>query len=248
VRQHCTPARIGTTPHRVEGRKDRVKIHLIAASLVFFGCLRTTRIEAQQPTNPAKPPSSPHATSLSGEWTGTLQVGETQLHLVLHLSKNAQGTWTAAVDSLDQAVYGMEASKVSQVEDTLRFELTSVGAQFQGKILPDHKSIRGIWEQGGTGLPLRFEKNSFSPAAKQPSNAISKFEGTWQGAIETGNMRMRLQLHISHQQTGTLVASIDSLDQGIQGIPASRVTQKAGDLKLELPAFSAEYTGTVDAA
>src|SRR5438477_5344129 len=203
----------------------------------------------QQPAPAAgKSTTAAHpAASLDGEWSGTLQVAETQLHLVLHLSKNPQGQWQATVDSLDQAVYGLEASKVRRDEDKLDFEVASVGAHFQGKILPDHRAIRGIWEQGGTGLPLRFEKRAAGAETKLPSKAISKVEGTWQGAIETGNMRMRLQLHLLHDDKGQLIAAMDSLDQSIQGIPASRATEQSGELKLELAAFGAEYTGTLDA-
>ena len=225
------------------------RICSIAAFLAFLGCSLTVGVEAQQPpTSPGKNAPAVRAASLEGEWSGTLEVGETQLHLILRLAKNAQGEWRAIVDSLDQAVYGMEAANVARVEDTVRFELSSVGAKFQGKISPDHKTIRGVWEQGGSGLPLRFEKSTASTDTKNSSSAISKIEGTWQGAIETGNMRMRLQLHISHDQAGGLIASVDSLDQSIQGIPASRVSEKGSDIKLELPAFDAEYTGTVNTA
>ncbi|HEY1422915.1 MAG TPA: alpha/beta fold hydrolase [Candidatus Acidoferrum sp.] len=200
--------------------------------------------EAQQAAPAHKTPTVAHSASLDGDWTGTLQVGDAQLHLVLHLSKDLHGEWHATLDSLDQAVYGMEVSKITHTEDTLHFELASVGAQFQGKILPNHKTIRGVWEQGGSGLPLQFEKRP--PGAARTSAAISKFEGTWQGAIETGNMRMRLQLHLSHDEQGHLIAALDSLDQSIQGIPASQVTEKSDDLKLEISAFGAEYTGTLD--
>jgi pimeloyl-ACP methyl ester carboxylesterase len=225
------------------------RICSIAAFFAFLGCTLTVGVEAQQPTtSPGKNIPAVRAASLEGEWSGTLEVGETQLHLILHLAKNAQGEWRATVDSLDQAVYGMEASKVARGQVTLRFELSSVGAKFQGKISPDHKTIRGVWEQGGTGLPLRFERSTARTDTKNSSSAISKIEGTWQGAIETGNMRMRLQLHISHDQAGGLIASVDSLDQSIQGIPASRVSENGSDIKLELPAFDAEYTGTVNAA
>jgi len=225
-----------------------VRICSIAAFFAFLGCLLTVGVEAQQPTtSPGKNAPAVRAASLEGEWSGTLEVGETQLHLILHLAKNAQGEWRATVDSLDQAVYGMEASKVARGQVTLRFELSSVGAKFQGKISPDHKTIRGVWEQGGTGFPLRFESTARADTRKS-SSAISKMEGTWQGAIETGNMRMRLQLHISHDQAGGLIASVDSLDQSIQGIPASRVSENGSDIKLELPAFDAEYTGTVNTA
>jgi hypothetical protein len=149
---------------------------------------------------------------------------------------------------LDQAVYGMEASKVSRIADTLQFELASVGAQFRGKISTDRKIVRGLWEQGGSGLPLEFEKRAVGTAARSSAQTISRVEGTWQGAIETGNMRMRLQLHLSHDDQGQLIAAIDSLDQSIQGIPASQVSESKNELKLELPAFHAQYVGTVSAA
>src|SRR5262249_58954959 len=99
-----------------------------------------------------------HLASLAGDWSGVLQVGETELQLVLHLSTDSSGEWHAKLDSLNQAVYGIEASKVTREEDTLGFEVNSVGAKFQGKVQPDRRSIRGLWEQGGMGLPLKFEK------------------------------------------------------------------------------------------
>jgi uncharacterized protein len=218
------------------------------ACVALLACGFGAAALAQQSASARKSAAATHPAPLEGDWSGVLQVGETQLHLVLHLSKDTHGEWHAAVDSLDQAVYGMEASKVTRSEDTLRFELTSVGAQFQGKILPDRKIIRGLWEQGGTGLPLRFEKRAVGAEERLTAGSVSKVEGTWQGAIETGNMRMRLQLHLSHDEKGQLTAAVDSLDQGIQGIPASHVTEQAGQVKFELPAFGAEYNGALNAA
>ncbi len=226
---------------------DLKRIISLAGCVVLLACLGSIGVLGQQAAA-GKSTATPRPVSLEGEWSGALQVGETQLHLVLHLSKDAKGEWHVKVDSLDQAVYGIEATKVTRESEALQFELASVGAKFQGKILPDHKTLRGIWEQGGTGLPLKFEKRAAGTEARAAANAVSKAEGTWQGAIETGNMRMRLQLHVSHDEKGELLAALDSLDQGIQGIPASRVTEKDGDVKFELPVFNAMYTGTLSAA
>ena len=205
---------------------------------------------AQQPPAPAgnKAPAAARAASLEGDWVGALQVGETELQLVLHLSRDAQGQWHAKLDSLNQSVYGMEASTVAYEEDSLRFEIASVGAKFQGKIQPDRRSIRGVWEQSGSGLPLKFEKRAASVGSRAATATVSKAEGTWQGAIEVTNMRMRLQMHISHDDKGKLLASVDSLDQGIQGIPAAKVTEANGELRFEIPAFQAEYHGTLGAS
>jgi pimeloyl-ACP methyl ester carboxylesterase len=207
----------------------------------------TGPLQAQKPaaSSSNKTVTATPATPLEGDWSGTLQVGETELQLVLHLSQGAQGEWHAKLDSLNQAVYGMDASKVTRDEDTLTVEIASVGAKFAGKLQPDRRTIRGVWEQGGAGLPLKFEKRAAGASRSAAANAVSKAEGTWQGAIEVTNMRMRLQMHVSHDDQGKLLASLDSLDQGIQGIPASRVAEKNGELTFAIPAFQAEYRGTL---
>lgn len=211
--------------------------------------LASATAQAQKPPaiSPSKAATGTGTTSLEGDWAGVLQVGETELQLVLHLSKDARGEWRAKLDSLNQAVYGIEASKVTRGEDTLRLEIASVGAKFQGKIERDHRAIRGLWEQGGMGLPLKFERRAAGVAAHAAANIISKVEGTWQGAIAVTNMRMRMQMHVSHDDKGNLLASLDSLDQGIQGIPASKVREQDGELRFEIPMFQAEYRGTLSA-
>src|SRR5258708_500549 len=48
-----------------------------------------------------------------GTYSGTLQAGEAQLHLLLHLSKGTNGSLRATLDSLEQGVFAIEASSVS---------------------------------------------------------------------------------------------------------------------------------------
>jgi len=206
------------------------------------------RLAGQRPaaTEPGQARAAAHpVTPLEGEWAGVLAVGETELQLVLHLSRDAAGGWHGKLDSLNQAVYGMEASKVTRQEDTLMIEIASVGAKFEGKIQPDRRTIRGVWEQGGAGLPLKLEKRATSLSRAAAAKAVSQLEGTWQGAIEVTNMRMRLQMHVSHDEQGKLLASVDSLDQGIYGIPGAKVAETNGQLTFEIPAFQAEYRGTL---
>ena len=218
---------------------------LVLLMLTIAGLARATPARQAPASGASKSATAPRPVSLEGDWSGTLQVGETKLRLVLHLSKNAQGVWHAKLDSLNQAVYGMEASEVTRSQNSVHFEIASVGAKFRGELQPDHRTIRGVWEQGGIALPLQFEKRTAGTEARAAAGAVSKAEGTWQGAIEVANMRMRLELHVSHDEKGELLASIDSLDQGIEGIPASQVSEKNGELKFEIPVFQAEYQGTL---
>jgi len=55
----------------------------------------------------------------------TLQAGEAQLHLLLHLSKGTNGSLRATLDSLEQGVFAIEASSVFVCE--FQFE---IGAHF----------------------------------------------------------------------------------------------------------------------
>ncbi|HKT46924.1 MAG TPA: alpha/beta fold hydrolase [Candidatus Acidoferrales bacterium] len=181
---------------------------------------------------------------LEGRWSGTLQAGEAVLHIVLHLSKNADGTYKGVLDSLDQAVYGIEASDVAVKGAALSFQIPSVNAAYEGKISPDRRQIEGLWTQGKVGLELVLRRES----AVEAKAAIYSAEGTWQGALETTGLRLRLQLHVSHDGAKHLVAALDSLDQAAPGLPATKVSQEGSTLRFEIPAVDGSYEGTLDAS
>jgi len=182
-----------------------------------------------------------------GTYSGTLQAGEAQLHLLLHLSKGANGSLRATLDSLEQGVFAIEANSVSFANFNLKLELTSVGARFEGKVTPDHQIIHGNWSQGNVSIPLIFRRET-GAAARQPGDAIFPVEGLWQGAVETHGMRLRFQLHISHDTEGALIAALDSLDQGVTGLPANRVTLKDSVFHFEIPSVAGVYEGTLNLA
>jgi len=182
---------------------------------------------------------------IDGIYAGTLQAGEAQLHLVLHLTKNSQGELHATLDSLDQAVYAIEATSVSFRGTSLKFEVASVGARFEGTASPDHKTIDGLWSQGDASLPITFRRKD---APHKPGDARFPVEGLWQSALEAHGLRLRFQLHVSHDTDGNLVASLDSLDQGVSGLPAINVSLKESAFHLEIPAVAGSYDGTLNAA
>jgi pimeloyl-ACP methyl ester carboxylesterase len=182
-----------------------------------------------------------------GTYSGTLQAGEAQLHLLLHLSKGTNGSLRATLDSLEQGVFAIEANSVSFANFNLKLELTSVGARFEGKVSPDHASIEGSWWQGSASIPLKFLRET-GAVARKPGDAIFPVEGLWQGAVETHGMRLRFQLHISHDPQGALIAALDSLDQGVTGLPANHVTMKDSVFHFEIPSVAGVYEGTLNLA
>src|ERR1051326_8649553 len=62
---------------------------------------------------------------IDGVWTGTIQAGATQRHLVLHIHSAATGI-TAALDSLDQKVKGVPATAVHREIADLYLEFKAI--------------------------------------------------------------------------------------------------------------------------
>jgi pimeloyl-ACP methyl ester carboxylesterase len=208
------------------------------------------QVPAKQPPVRASSQASEQArpAGVAGEWEGALQVGEAQLRLVLHLSGQKAGELHARLDSPDQAVYGLEATSAIHEQSNLRFEVASVGAFFEGKVSADGRTISGTWKQSGSVFPLVFHRQSASAAGRRPANAISPLEGTWQGAFENGNMRFRLQLHVAHDAGKNLSGTLDSLDQGANDLPVTKMSEKNGAVHFEIALVSGSYDGTLNAA
>jgi uncharacterized protein len=215
--------------------------------LTFFSLRAFSTAFAQTPAAHQPQPQRSSST-LEGSWSGSLQAGEAFLHLVLHISKSEDGSLRATIDSLDQGVYGIEVTALTQKESTLGFNVASVGASYEGRITPDHSSINGGWTQGSVSLALVFHRQAAGAGAKKPSDAISPVEGVWQGALEGNGMRLRLQLHVSHDDQKQLVAALDSPDQQVSGLPAIKVSQKDAAFHFEIPIVTGVYDGALNAA
>ena len=195
-----------------------------------------------------KPQPQRTSPTLEGQWSGSLQAGEAMLHLVLHVTKAEDGSFKATIDSLDQGVYGIEVTSFTQKSAILRFSVASVSASYEGKLAADQRSIDGDWMQGSVSLPLIFHRQSPGAGAKKPSDAVASAEGVWQGALEGNGMRMRLQLHVSHDYRKQLVAALDSPDMGVSGLPAVKVSQNDASFHFEIPVVRGVYDGTLNPA
>ena len=220
----------------------------LSALIVLVPCFGARTCVAAQAQTPAPRVAQAHALTLEGTWAGTLQAGDTVLHLVLHVTKGDRDSLRATLDSLDQGVYGIEASSLTRTGSTLKIEVPSVNASYEGKVSADYHSIEGTWSQGGASLPLIFQRQAHVSNAKKPPGAIAAAEGVWQGILDTHGMHFRLQLHISHDAQGQLIATLDSIDQGINGFPAANVTEKESAIHFDLSAVHGVYDGTLNAA
>jgi uncharacterized protein len=229
-------------------RSDHLKIRFQLCVLFALICMVTPSSDLKaQVAAPPPPPGAPaHTQTLEGAWPGTLRAGDKVLHFVLHIARGDHESLAATLDSLDQGVYGIEAGALSQSKSAFKFNIPSVNASYEGEISTDRHTIEGTWSQGGATLPLVFHRQPRVSISRMPAGAVATSEGTWQAALETNGMRYRLQLHISHDEQGQLMASMDSIDQGINGFHASQVTQIDAAVHLDLPAIRGVYDGTLN--
>ncbi|HEX8817355.1 MAG TPA: hypothetical protein VF753_17810 [Terriglobales bacterium] len=70
--------------------------------------------------------------------------------------------------------------------------------------------------------------------------------GDWQGTLNTGLGELRLVLHITKAADGTLKATMDSVDQGANGIPIKSIALQNSKLNLDVQAVHGTYEGTVN--
>ena len=69
--------------------------------------------------------------------------------------------------------------------------------------------------------------------------------GDWNGAIEVQGMQLRLVFHIM-EDGENLKATLDSPDQGANGIPVEKVTFEEKELIIEMPNLGLNYTATLN--
>lgn len=101
---------------------------------------------AQAQTDPIK--------SISGKWTGELNVNESVLPLVFHLKPDGTGS----MDSPAQGAMGIPVGSFSIDGDSVVIDVSSIGGRYTGTLDADGSTIDGVWAQGGGQLPLIIRK------------------------------------------------------------------------------------------
>jgi hypothetical protein len=100
---------------------------------------------------------------VEGNWQGTLDVGGTTFRLILKISKKADGSFTASLDSPDQQSNNMPINVLNATSDSLTFEMKYIGASYEGKFNKERTEVSGNWNQGGASFPLTLKRGAKKP-------------------------------------------------------------------------------------
>jgi fermentation-respiration switch protein FrsA (DUF1100 family) len=182
-----------------------------------------------------------HAQDIAGDWEGTLHAGA-DLHLVLHINKGDTGSLKATLDSVDQNAYGIAVSSIALKDSKLSLGVELVHGTYEGTVASDGGSIAGTWSQGQP-LPLDFKRSTKEHKPAKPSD----IDGAWMGTLEVGGgIKLRVVFHIINTENG-LTATLDSPDQGMKGLPTTKVTRDGATLKIEIEKISGTFEGQIAA-
>jgi len=207
----------------------------------------TLKKTAQPPTVPPPllPASyTPHAGSeLQGYWLGTVTIGPVKNRLAFKIAESSKGQYRAELESIDQGATGIPVTTFSYRPPSVHMEAAGVAGTFDGTVTHTGE-ISGTWKQGPNTLPVVLERGGppATETADYRAGKDSEPQGTWSGALDAKGSVLRLVLKIGKQPNGTLVAKLDSPDQGARDIPAASVQfAPPSTLTLEWKAISGVY-------
>ena len=174
------------------------------------------------------------AQNVAGDWQGTLDTGSGELRLVLHITKTDDGSLKGTLDSVDQGANGIPITSITLKESKLTFTVESVHGSYEGKVNAEATEISGTWTQGQS-LALDFKRTTTPTKTEHAPAKASDIDGAWMGTLDAGEVKLRLVFHITNTADG-LIATMDSLDQNIKGLPVTKVTRDGSSLKLRAEA------------
>lgn len=79
----------------------------------------------------------------------------------------------------------------------------------------------------------------------QDQSKAKGIEGIWEGPLKAGAIELRLAFKIKKDKDGKLSATMDSIDQGANGIPVAEIAFAERKLTMNLPMLKAKYEGTL---
>jgi hypothetical protein len=191
---------------------------------------------------------------VSGHWQGAIQAPDMAVEIALDLAVNAKGQLAGTFSEPMENIKGLPLSTVTVDGRTVHLVLKpggGGGGVFKGTVSEDGKSMRGdfIMGEGKFVAPFSLTRTGEAQIAPPPrSPAISKFlAGTWQGTLEAGAQRLRLQAALANQADGSSMGTMISLDGTNVEVPVA-ISERGDEVTIEVPSVGASFIGVMNSA
>ena len=189
---------------------------------------------------------------VAGSWEGVLEVGPQKLKIVFHVAAADDGTLTSTMDSPDQGAFGLPTGSTTFEDGVLSIDAPNLYATFSGKLAEDGGSLGGTWSQRGTSLDLTLTRAAGGEeAAGDEEPAVSTAAegcpalGDWLGSMQVGPQKLRIVFHVGTGDDGLLLTTMDSPDQGAEGIPTGVTRFVDGKLSITVPRIRGSFEGSL---
>jgi pimeloyl-ACP methyl ester carboxylesterase len=195
---------------------DKTMIAGLAAA--FLSALSASPSSAQSPT---------------GDWLGAVTVSPALVFPVaVHIHPPPHGDYVGTLDSPNRGVYDLALSHVAATPAGLSFDVAALSGHYAGQ-----------WDAATSqaGQPIRAL--NLTPGVAPPAPTVTGLDGDWDGTLQAApGVKLRLAFHIKTGPHGTL-ATVDSVDQGANGLPVSGVSRAGSQVHLDLKQIAASFQG-----
>jgi uncharacterized protein len=189
------------------------------------------------------------ATNPSGVWEGTLKAPNGDMGFVFNLHRDGD-KWAAEMDIPVQGLSGLPLKDVKVDGAAVSFPIPGPGdPHYEGKLSEDGKTISGNFNQGGASIPMDLKWKSEPRAVeKGPVNSgeVQVLEGVWEGALDVNGNQLHLRFNFTKNADGSVTGTLDSVDQGANGLPINGISRTGDTVKLDLKTISGSYEGTLN--
>lgn len=105
---------------------------------------------------------------IRGEWSGTLDIPNQKLRIILKIGKTPAGEFAGTLSSPDQGPGELPMGSASTEPPKVVMEWPAIRGKFDGVITNEGAALDGTWEQFGNKMPLKLERKKTTAKSTQP--------------------------------------------------------------------------------
>ena len=196
--------------------------------------------------------ATPTAKDLVGKWEGTAVFGKMKFKMVLRIVETNDHRIAATIDLPEHGQRGMPIGAVLFNAPEVRIEIDPFQTAYNAELSEDLSTLNGEFEEGpgGRAIAIVFKRSNKEDEPEPEQTFTFKageardIRGHWKASVEPmPGMKLTAGLNVGRIPDGTFKATMDILEQGAKGIPASSVAQNEREVEMKWDALQMNFTG-----